>query len=131
MSCVLQFPPHLVGLNPCKCVPVVYKLKQFSLSEIVYFINITAGFTGGFELSLRWFVCSHCDSVCPAWCQQTWKPHYRWNHVSSFQTYCFVMVVSSFQLKNAFNETGYPAFYRWEQSLKEMKWFCPPITILT
>ena len=44
---------------------------------------------------------------------------------------CFVMVVGSFQLKNAFSETGYPAFYRWEQSLKEMKWFCPPITILT
>ena len=25
--------------------------------------------------------------------------------------YCFVMVVGSFQLKNAFSETGYPAFY--------------------
>ena len=44
---------------------------------------------------------------------------------------CFVMVVGSFQLKNAFSETGYPEFYQWEQSLKEMKWFCPPITILT
>ena len=44
---------------------------------------------------------------------------------------CFVVVVSSFQLLNAFSETGYPAFYQWEQSLKEMKWFCPPITILT
>ena len=29
-------------------------------------------------------------------------------------------------VKDAFSETGYPAFYRWEQSLKEMKWFCPP-----
>ena len=47
------------------------------------------------------------------------------------EKFCFVMVVGSFQLKNAFSETGYPAFYRWEQSLKEMKWFCPPITILT
>ena len=45
--------------------------------------------------------------------------------------YCFVMVMGSFQLKNAFSETGYPAFYQWEQSLKEMKWFCQPITILT
>ena len=25
---------------------------------------------------------------------------------------CFVMVVGSFQLKNAFSETGYPAFYQ-------------------
>ena len=44
---------------------------------------------------------------------------------------CFVMVVGSFQLKNAFSKTGYPAFYQWEQSLKEMKWFCLPITIPT
>ena len=41
------------------------------------------------------------------------------------------MVVGSFQLKNAFSETGNPAFYQWEQSLKEMKWFSPPIDILT
>ena len=24
-----------------------------------------------------------------------------------------------------------PSIYQWEQSLKEMKWFCPSITILT
>ena len=29
-------------------------------------------------------------------------------------------------VKDVFSETGYPAFYQWEQSLKEMKWFCPP-----
>ena len=34
-------------------------------------------------------------------------------------------------VKDAFSETGYPAFYQWEQSLKEIKWFCPPIDILT
>ena len=27
-------------------------------------------------------------------------------------TFCFVVVVGSFQLMNAFSETGYPAFYR-------------------
>ena len=26
---------------------------------------------------------------------------------------------------------GSPAFYQWEESLKEMKWFCAPITIPT
>ena len=26
--------------------------------------------------------------------------------------WCYVVVVSSFQLTNAFSETGYPAFYR-------------------
>ena len=26
--------------------------------------------------------------------------------------YCFVVMVSSFQLTNAFSETGYPAFYQ-------------------
>ena len=45
--------------------------------------------------------------------KRTWLPTcerslFDW-HVYS----CFVMVVGSFQLKNAFSETGYPAFYRW------------------
>ena len=28
------------------------------------------------------------------------------------QPYCFIVVVSSFQLLNAFSETGYPTFYQ-------------------
>ena len=35
-----------------------------------------------------------------------------WRHQrSKSESSCFVMVVGSFQLKNAFSETGYPAIY--------------------
>ena len=33
-------------------------------------------------------------------------------HKINMSIYCFVTVVGSFLLKNAFSETGYPAFYR-------------------
>ena len=49
-------------------------------------------------------------------CQKIWPAYIgtiaKLEVLTSVGPPCFVMVVGSFQLKNAFSETGYPAFYQ-------------------